>query len=99
MFDDLAHSEAAELCGLRLEHYGHGMNCRLYDGERVVFDGHMCDSWIFMQTLKAAADKVCQDCRGTGVRDTGGFYSWGEPIRLPCDCSCRARTCLTGDQQ
>jgi hypothetical protein len=45
------HREAAESCGLRLEHYGHAMNCRLYDGERVVFDGHMCDSWDFMRTM------------------------------------------------
>lgn len=46
---EMTHREAAESCGLRLEHYGHGMQCHLFDGARIVFDGHMCDSWDFMR--------------------------------------------------
>lgn len=104
---ELTHRKAAEACGLRLEHYGTSMRCRLYKGDHLVFDGHMCDSWECMRThhglaakeadvelpitlaqvCRAIGDKSCPDCRGTGVRDSGGFYSWGEPIRLPCDCT------------
>lgn len=28
----------------------------------------------------------CPDCRGTGQRDSGGEYPWGEPIFVSCDC-------------
>jgi hypothetical protein len=29
---------------------------------------------------------VCQDCGGTGWRDTGGVQPWGEAIIVVCDC-------------
>jgi len=51
----LSHGDAAAACGLRLEHYGHAMRCRLLDAGRVVFDGHMADSWDFMRTRYALA--------------------------------------------
>ncbi len=28
----------------------------------------------------------CPECLGTGMRDSGGVYPWGEHISLPCDC-------------
>lgn len=29
----------------------------------------------------------CPECRGTGLRDSGGVHPWGEHIDVPCDCS------------
>jgi hypothetical protein len=32
------------------------------------------------------ADRICPECKGTGLRDSGGVYPWGEAIMLACDC-------------
>lgn len=29
----------------------------------------------------------CPECKGTGLRDSGGVYPWGEYITIPCDCA------------
>lgn len=29
---------------------------------------------------------ACLDCGGTGLRDSGGIYPWGEAAMIPCDC-------------
>ncbi len=31
-------------------------------------------------------DPNCPACKGSGLRDSGGTYPWGEPIDVPCDC-------------
>lgn len=36
--------------------------------------------------VKKRYDPNCQECRGTGQRDSGGTYPWGESIFLACDC-------------
>lgn len=28
----------------------------------------------------------CPECNGSGMRDSGGFYPWGEGINVPCGC-------------
>lgn len=38
---------------------------------------------IFLQ----AADPACPECGGTGQRDSGWEYPWGEAIFLACDCA------------
>lgn len=30
---------------------------------------------------------VCLECNGTGLRDTGGVYPWGEGIFADCGCA------------
>jgi len=32
-------------------------------------------------------EPVCKDCNGTGSADSGGTYSWGEPIFIRCHCT------------
>lgn len=32
----------------------------------------------------------CQECGGTGMRDTGGVHPWGEHISIPCGCKERS---------
>jgi len=39
-----------------------------------------------LQQYRAAAEPVCPKCGGTGMADSGGFYPWGEPIFIECDC-------------
>ena len=42
-------------------------------------------------TIEQAWDKrmtpTCPDCGGSGLRDSGGVYPWGEAILVPCDCA------------
>ncbi len=33
-----------------------------------------------------ALSSECNECGGTGLRDLGGFYPWGEPTMIECDC-------------
>lgn len=40
--------------------------------------------------MRRAAEIIrgcCPECRGTGLRDSGGVQPWGEPISVPCDCT------------
>lgn len=30
--------------------------------------------------------RSCPYCHGTGERDSGGVYPWGEGIFVPCEC-------------
>ncbi|WP_313447661.1 hypothetical protein [Atlantibacter hermannii] len=39
-----------------------------------------------LQQYRSAAEPVCPKCGGTGMADSGGFYPWGEPIFIECDC-------------
>lgn len=42
------------------------------------------------EDVEALAERLyrssCPECRGTGQRDTGGIYPWGEGIFMECDC-------------
>ena len=31
-------------------------------------------------------DPACPECKGTGLRDSGGTHPWGEPAMMMCDC-------------
>lgn len=33
-----------------------------------------------------ALSSECNECGGTGLRDLGGFYPWGAPTMIECDC-------------
>ena len=40
-----------------------------------------------IDTPAQSPDKAeCLDCKGTGMRDSGGVYPWGEGILVNCDC-------------
>jgi hypothetical protein len=32
------------------------------------------------------SDLTCPKCKGTGMADSGGVHTWGEPALIPCDC-------------
>jgi hypothetical protein len=31
-------------------------------------------------------NKACEECKGTGLADSGGSEPWGDPIYIPCGC-------------
>lgn len=37
-------------------------------------------------TASEELSSACLECGGTGLRDSGGFQPWGEPIYVACDC-------------
>jgi hypothetical protein len=37
--------------------------------------------------LREAHARICPDCKGTGMRDSGGVHPWGEAALIPCDCA------------
>lgn len=47
-------------------------------------DGHMGNN-------VTAPHNDCLECKGTGLRDSGGVYPWGEGISVPCDCDAPSR--------
>jgi len=38
------------------------------------------------EAIMSATREDCPECKGSGMRDSGGVQPWGEPIDVPCDC-------------
>ncbi|WP_312465768.1 DUF551 domain-containing protein [Atlantibacter hermannii] len=51
-----------------------------------------------LQQYRAAAEPVCPKCGGTGMADSGGFYPWGEPIFIECDCKAAPQVTSVPDE-
>ena len=37
------------------------------------------------KTARQAERANCEECSGTGWRDSGGSHPWGDAVYLPCD--------------
>lgn len=49
------------------------------------------------EAVAAATRLNCPECKGTGQRDSGGTYPWGEGIFLACDCDEAIRALTPSD--
>ena len=64
----------------------------LRDLRDVDFDDLFVKAAALLEADAKGGEAECIDCKGTGLRDSGGTMPWGEPAYVPCDCQSNPQT-------